>query len=500
MTIASSLRFSKAVRRNPELSDASASVLELTAEDDSVERMLGRPVTRVSLGPGEGVRAWPLTVTELATALPADSFDAVIVHGLLEHLAPGQRRQAVELLVAKTLKKLVLISTCDPVAGRSDAALAGALGRLGDAVSSRLVYRGANALPTVRDIYRALQVAGCSFSVLGNQSLLQHQAGVLMDALSPVTRPLMEAHGEKCPHGAPFADSEWDQYYDFLFEVDRAAGDPTPLAPPEAAEDSRPRLAQTRIYAVTHIPGADARLEPITPLYVGKAADAAPEGSLTDEVHAGPPLDNSRWCELTAVYKIWKEGPASDVVGFCHYRRFLDFAHPDRRTREVRIGVDQLRSRAADLTFDAGVTEGRGSDWLATAFPTPARHSIWDGYCSAHSTMDYCRVLNAIGRRRSYLMPFVSQQLGTNAMYSNNLFVTSWPLFLDLCATWFDVLGEYERQTPRHDASPYQNRDIGFLSERVFDIWVRYRRQRGTAIFEYPLYWVGDDAASVTAT
>jgi hypothetical protein len=490
--ISSSNRLAKAWQRNPALADAAVTLLEVCADGERAESLLGRPVTRAPL---DGREPLPLDAKHLALALPDGRFDIVLAHGLFEYIPASQRKAMVEALLGKASTKLIIICTCDKMAAGTDSILAAVLRASGRSPGPHLEYRTTRGCPSVRDIFRPLQLAGSRFSVLGNQSVMQHQAGEMMDAFYPLTTNLMDVHRGKYPQGAPIGESEWDQYYDFLFEAAPPAGAAAQAAPP-AGEDDRPRLPGARLYAVTHQPGAQADLGTVTPIYVGRAAESAPPGSVTDIVHSVPPLDNSRWCELTAMYKIWKEGPVSEAVGFCHYRRLLDFRHTESRIREIEIDRHELRRRLPDLEFDPRRVSPFGDNWVVTAFSRPAPMTIWDGYCLAHGTMDYCRLLNVIGRRHPYLMPVVSQQFGANATYSNNLFVLPWRLFAEVCGIWFDVFGEYERETPRHQATVYQNRDIGFLSERVFDIWVRFRKQQGTTVIEHPLYQVTDEDAT----
>ena len=59
----------------------------------------------------------------------------------------------------------------------------------------------------------------------------------------------------------------------------------------------------------------------IKPIFAGAAADLAASGALTDITEREARLPNERWSELSAYYKIWREGPRSEAVGFSSYRR-----------------------------------------------------------------------------------------------------------------------------------------------------------------------------------
>jgi hypothetical protein len=62
-------------------------------------------------------------------------------------------------------------------------------------------------------------------------------------------------------------------------------------------------------------------------------------------------------------------------------------------------------------------------------------------------------------------------------------------LFDELCEFWFDVLKKFEAAHPEPVASnEMQSRDIAFLSERVFDIWVKKKIAEGVKTSYVPIY------------
>ena len=64
--------------------------------------------------------------------------------------------------------------------------------------------------------------------------------------------------------------------------------------------------------------------ECIIPIHVGKANTELELDMIKDNTGDNISERNASWCELTALYWIWKNVQA-DYYGLFHYRRFLNF-------------------------------------------------------------------------------------------------------------------------------------------------------------------------------
>jgi hypothetical protein len=176
-------------------------------------------------------------------------------------------------------------------------------------------------------------------------------------------------------------------------------------------------------------------------------------------------------------------------VGFCHYRRLFDFSSFGATTRETKIKKEDLPNHTGSY-FDQTMFDTLRGDTLIVALPLDSDLTIWDDYGRWHNLQDYCRIVNIISQKYPQLMPFMVEQHETNKLFGTNMFVMSWMFFDELCRMWFDVLLEFERDVPPDRGNSYQNRDISFLSERVFDAWVRYKKFLGSEIIQVPIFFV----------
>ncbi len=110
-------------------------------------------------------------------------------------------------------------------------------------------------------------------------------------------------------------------------------------------------MSGAKIYVVNHLAN---RLPPDIPgfthLLVGPAAVGLGPESATDKLRNGDSLLNQRWSELSAIYKIWQEGPRSEVVGFCHYRRYLSFSQEMSSQSKYTVSESQLTALMNELS------------------------------------------------------------------------------------------------------------------------------------------------------
>ena len=359
--------------------------------------------------------------------------------------------------------------------------------RTGVGVPEWLTEHLENGLPSVGNIFGTLVKIGLPFEITGNESMNQHFAGILLDIFFPFSQELHNLQASKTPFVPPVGEAEWDYYYSYLFTIHADAESRSKAHPDFTYTDLGSGDAQ--LYCVYHKPWPTEHLGRITPVFAGPAADSAPESALTDRLRDGPRLDNRRWSELSAYYKIWKEGPRSDIVGFCHYRRLFNFGAVGSSNRATVLSIKDLESNT-DSYFDVQVLDQVRGNIVMVARPVKLNMTIWEQYALAHNIKDYCHVLNIISRRYPELMPFAVEHFNSNSLYANNMLVTCWPIFDELCTFLFHLLKDFEKIVPYDRASTYQNRDISFLAERVFDLWLRYKQSTGTKIIECPIFLI----------
>lgn len=216
------------------------------------------------------------------------------------------------------------------------------------------------------------------------------------------------------------------------------------------------------IYIVTHKPVALPTLKGYRPIQVGGAA--AIPGMLRDDTGDSIASMNPSYCELTAVYWIWKNA-RDEYKGLAHYRRYF--------------GRKRFSSDPRDI-LDEPALKGMldGCDILLArpaVYHVNAREQLLMDCCDA-ATLD--RLDAVFESRHPGDMDAYRAFFRQNRAAQYNMLYCKAELFDAYCAWLFPVLFELEDYVDLTGADDYRRRLYGFLSERLLNVWVSARGLR----------------------
>jgi hypothetical protein len=166
---------------------------------------------------------------------------------------------------------------------------------------------------------------------------------------------------------------------------------------------------------------------------------------------------NASYCEITVLYWIWKNIRA-DRIGLVHYRRFF--------------AKSAWASNIGDVYSISDINEMLSTNDILVPKSEPNFESNWDNYARFHHIQDM-EIL------REYIVGSVPQSLvafdhvmGETSLHRYNMFATSWVLF-DSYMTWLMPILDYCYEAiDTSTYSQYDKRLIGFLAERLFNVWL----------------------------
>jgi len=226
-------------------------------------------------------------------------------------------------------------------------------------------------------------------------------------------------------------------------------------------------------------------------LHVGAAISDITLPGFSDDVGESISEKNSSYCELTGLYWIWKNDKTSDIVGLCHYRRYFAFQEPGRfsfiGSREITAGRD----------FKAYIEKMINPSKLNTyldkydmILPTARSFSIGieEYYQKEHIAEDWDIMKDVLNE----LYPEYSHSMGKvfagKWFYSYNMFVMRRKIFDEYMSWLFSILNEVEKRiTISQDV--YQRRVVGFLAERLLNVYVDYHHFK---VKEIPIVFIDE--------
>lgn len=207
----------------------------------------------------------------------------------------------------------------------------------------------------------------------------------------------------------------------------------------------------TRIYVMTH-----KKIEPIQneiyiPLQVGKKGKED-LGYIGDDTGDSISEKNSSYCELTGLYWLWKNVNC-DMVGICHYRRFF--------VKNEQI-LDKEYIETTLQSYDMIIPDSRCAEEGCMEAHYAARHDVEDlALCGEVIREKYPEYTTAF-----------QVAMHANLITMGNMWITRKEIFDAYCTWLFDILFEVEKRIDFSKYDDYQGRVMGFLSERLFRVWL----------------------------
>lgn len=192
------------------------------------------------------------------------------------------------------------------------------------------------------------------------------------------------------------------------------------------------------------------------PVFVGASLSdqsEVPPGFRRDDDGENISARNKSWCELTALYWMWKNLGRAKAVGLAHYRRHF----------KGRGGIASGAELCVALA-DSDVILPRPRNYFI--------ESTYSQYVHAHHAADLDETRKIIAERHPESLGAFDSVMRSTSGHRFNMFVMRRPFFDAYCEWLFDVLFELERRLDTSSYSPYDARVFGFVGERLLDVWL----------------------------
>lgn len=224
------------------------------------------------------------------------------------------------------------------------------------------------------------------------------------------------------------------------------------------------------------------------PIQVGKAIANVDLGIQGDGTGDNISAKNPNYCELTAHYWLWKNGPKTKYVGLSHYRRYFDF------NRKLPYGVPfinvsekHMRENPPTLPDLDRIFEKYD---IVLAKRNIYQYPLRIDYCNCH-IIDDLLILEDVIRELypEYMDTYNNVMRKSNRLSPYNMNVVRRETFNAYSLWLFNILFEVEKRV-KISAYPVQARIFGYMSERLLNVYVHHHKMKVKYV---PIVKVCDD-------
>ncbi len=176
---------------------------------------------------------------------------------------------------------------------------------------------------------------------------------------------------------------------------------------------------------------------------------------------------NNKFCEMTALYWVWKNSKLEkeDIIGVSHYRRY--FSSKDGGV----IGKSELEG----IMNNCDILVSKKRNYYIT--------TIKDHYNKAHYPKDLDILRDLVKEKEPDYLCAYDSVFKDRSLSLYNMLVTKYYIYEKYCEWVFPILLEANERIDTKKYDNYQIRVIGFLAERLFNVWLE--KNKNSYILKY---------------
>ena len=195
---------------------------------------------------------------------------------------------------------------------------------------------------------------------------------------------------------------------------------------------------------------------------------------------------NQFYCELTALYWMWKNRKCDNILGLCHYRRyfFLQGA-PKLLAKKVTYDINEMQDNLSTKDVPAILEHYDIIAPVKVFFDC----SVETQYKNCQRANDFVVMKDVVSKLYPEYGKVMNKVFLGRGLYPYNMFISKKIIFDQYMQWLFNILLEIEK----HITIPYgdidQRRVFGYLAERLFSLYVEYNKLK---VKEVPIIYLAD--------
>ena len=193
---------------------------------------------------------------------------------------------------------------------------------------------------------------------------------------------------------------------------------------------------------------------------------------------------NPNYCELTALYWMWKNC-SDDIVGLEHYQRFFCEKLKGKFKEVSPLSSEEIISILSnhDIILPEKVKTRK------TVYKYYRDAKIYYSFEKAHCIEDLDICIDIINKNFPEYSESCKRVMTSRRISMCNMFIGKKEFIDEYCEWLFGIFSYAEGRIDLESKTPYQKRVFGFLSERLFNVWLDYK---GLNYFYAPVYNLHD--------
>lgn len=218
------------------------------------------------------------------------------------------------------------------------------------------------------------------------------------------------------------------------------------------------------MYVITH-KNFDTSLLPkgYKPILVGAYFHENSYGFLEDDNGDNISKWNKQFSELTGLYWLWKHNK-DNYVGLSHYRRYFS---EDGRSKMPVIG-----NKPSPMSLTKLNENLNGFDWIIPKKENIGHGNVWQQFADSHHIKDLEITERVIHEKTPEYDEAFKKIMHGDELAPYNMFYTSAERMNEYAKWLFAILFEVRKRVDISQYDRYQQRLFGFLSERLFNVWL----------------------------
>lgn len=213
-----------------------------------------------------------------------------------------------------------------------------------------------------------------------------------------------------------------------------------------------------KIFIATHKKVEFPKNRVYVPIQVGADLNNDIQTELKDNIGENISYKNKNFCELTVLYWMWKNC-TEDIIGLVHYRRYFFNKKFGKKLKDI---LDEKEIN--DIL--------KKCDLIIPKKKYLRKYNVYEQYAELHNIKDLEECKNILKEKYPDYLESFEKIMNNRYLHPYNMFIGKKNILNRYFEWLFNVLFELEKRIDISRYDKYNARVYGFLSERLFNVWI----------------------------